>query len=29
MVRGDAIDYSRVPVVENRGQVVEEHHRNV
>ena len=29
MVRGDTIDDSRIPVVENGGQVVQEHHWNV
>ena len=29
VVRGDAVDDARVPVVEDRGQVVQEHHRNV
>ena len=29
VVRGDAVDDPRVPVVEDRGQVVQEHHRNV
>ena len=29
MVRGDTVNDSRIPVVENRGQVVQEHHRNV
>ena len=28
VVRGDAVDDARVPVVEDRGQVVQEHHRN-
>ena len=28
-LRGDAVDDARVPVVEDRGQVVQEHHRNV
>ena len=29
MVRGDPIDYSRIPVVENRCQMVQEHHGDV
>ena len=28
VVGGDAVDDPRVPVVEDRGQVVQEHHRN-
>ena len=28
VVRGDTVDDAWVPVVEDRGQVVQEHHRN-
>jgi hypothetical protein len=29
VMSGDAVDDAWVPVVEDRGQVVQEHHRNV